>query len=51
MLREVEGRVWAARVLGQKRGAGREEIWLKDRPPRTDALAVYSNPWMAALRL
>lgn len=26
---------------GPERGAGKEEVWLKDRPPRTDALAVY----------
>lgn len=26
---------------GPEREAGKEEVWLKDRPPRTDALAVY----------
>ena len=45
----MRGRVWAARVLDRKRGVGKEEVWLQDRPPRTDALAVYLSPWMSAL--
>lgn len=48
---EERGEVWAATVQGWKKRAGKEEVCLKDRPPRTDALAVYSGPWMATLGL